>query len=85
MKPRPSTTASAGAGIARPDMDDLVARNTRSAADEVDVPLLGFVPGDDVVEVGDAGGFHFVSSKAFSAPASLERKADYLNAIPSPL
>ena len=44
------------AGIARPDMDDLVALEHEVAAVEIDVALLGIVPGDDMVEVRDASG-----------------------------
>ena len=40
-----------GAGVARADMHDLVALEHQVGAVEIDVPLLGLVPGDDVVEV----------------------------------
>ena len=47
-----------GAGVAGADMDDLVALEHQVGAVEIDVALLGFVPGDDVIEVCDASGAH---------------------------
>ena len=58
-----------GAGVARPDMHDLVAREHEVGVVEIDVPLLGLVPGDDVVEVADVGGF--CAHLFFPSPARL--------------
>ena len=54
------------AGIARSDMDDLVALEHEVAAVEIDVALLGIVPRHDVVEVGDLGRLSFRFLRIFS-------------------
>ena len=56
------------AGKARADMDDLVALEHQVGAVEIDVALLGLVPGDDVIEVRDAGGSCCSSVLPFARP-----------------
>ena len=56
-------------GIARPDMDELVAGKDEIAVLEIDVPLIGFVPGDDKIEPRNAG--YFCGHRFFPSPGRL--------------
>ena len=69
----PRSVAVGRAGIARPDMDDLVALEHEVAAVEIDVALLGLVPGHDVVEVRDADGSAAHRSLPFAGQTGMIR------------